>query len=144
MRYSLQRMLVAMTLASVYAGVAFGAPHLLAVLLLGIANGLMPAVYAGGVIYSRRSWRAFWIGTAACGMLPSLLATWVYLQLLFDFELDDWTRLLDRSDDAGLLVLRIYTVAIQLLPLLGGVACVLMRSLFKPQRSIMPESGVTE
>lgn len=141
MRYSMRRLLIAMTLASIYAGVAFGSPPRLALVLLGLLSFVMPAIYVGGVVYSRRNWRAFWIGTAVCGFIPTLYVDWFVVVFSLEFDEDFWFQLFSRSESSDFVMGVVMLVVAQTLPCLGGLACVVMRRLFKSQRMIMPTTS---
>lgn len=138
MRYSMRRLLVGMTLASIYAAIAFAAPPRLALLLLGLLSFVMPAIYASGVIYSRHGWRAFWIGTAACGVIPALWADWLMADVFFTLQTEFFTKILDVTDDSRASEARLTLVFAQVLPLLGGMTGVVMRLAFQPHQ---PESS---
>ncbi len=129
MRFTVRHLLITMAVSSVYLALMFALPGVLSACLLTLLSFLAPAIYMGGVIYSRRAWRAFWIGTMTCGMVPAIVSAYYGIAMVFE----DWRGLFD-GDRAFCYIL----AACQLLPFLGGVAVVTMRRFYKPTRSIMP------
>ncbi len=75
MQFSLRALFVALTLAAVYCGVLFGLPTSIGNRFVSLFSIFLPAVIIGGVVYSRETWRAFWIGCAVGGVPLFLYAS---------------------------------------------------------------------
>lgn len=140
MRFSLLKLLIITTAVSIYAAAVFALPWLLGLLVLGGITFIMPGMYAGGILYSRKYWKAFWVGCGVSGVVPTLVGYWYIMSMVFDIE---WQDLIERGNEEQRLLLGILAL-LQLFPLLGGLAAVAMRRIYKASRSIMPPSYVAD
>lgn len=135
-RYSLLKLLALTTAVAIYVAAVFALPWMLSLLVLGCITFAQPAMYAAGILYSRKYWKAFWIGCTACGIAPALIANWYVLTMLVEFSLDE---LFTQGDDEKRLLLVVIAV-FQVAPVLGGLTAVAMRRIYKSSRSFLPPS----
>ena len=83
MQFSLRAFLIFVGLFSIYCGLTFALPVALSLLGLTLLTFLFPPVIVGGIIYSRGSTRAFWIGCAASGFIPLIVALYMGFTVTF-------------------------------------------------------------
>jgi hypothetical protein len=77
MQFSLRAFLIFVGLFSAYCGLTFALPVALSTLGLTLLTFLFPPIIVGGIIYSRGTLRAFWIGCAASGFIPLIVALYL-------------------------------------------------------------------
>jgi hypothetical protein len=97
MQFSLRAFLIFVGLSCIYLAVTFALPVVLSLLGLTLLTFFFPPLIVGGVIYGRGAMRAFWIGCAASGFIPLIVALYlgisVTIAALSDIsELDDGGR----------------------------------------------------
>ena len=126
MKFSMRSLILLLTAASIYVAIVFALPDYLSYLLLALGTLFTPAVVIGGLVYSRRNWRAFWCGYGATALMPLLYFGFVSSMMMGYGAFD--------GEEARTMC---YVLAgIQLLPIFGGLATVAMRRIFKSQRGI--------
>lgn len=83
MQFSLRAFLIFVGLFSVYCGLTFALPVALSMLGLTLLTFFIPPLIVGGIIYSRGAMRAFWIGCAASGFIPLIVALYLGVSVTF-------------------------------------------------------------
>lgn len=81
MQFSLRAFLIFVGLFSVYCGLTFALPVALSLLGLTLLTFLCPPVIVGGIMYGRGAMRAFWIGCAASGFIPLIVALYLGISM---------------------------------------------------------------
>ena len=139
MTFSLKTLFLASTLVCLYVATVFAMPAGLALLLLAFLQFLLPAVCVAGILYSRRGWKAFWIGTAIGGGLPMLVWPWLLLMIAMDTGFADFWSDLFSYDVEYMIRDSVYMIAIvQTVTLCCGVAAAATRRVFRSSRTIVP------
>ncbi|WP_442481253.1 hypothetical protein [Aeoliella sp. SH292] len=136
MRFSLLKLLVLTTAVAVYAAAVFALPWGIGLLVLASVLLITPALFVGGVLYSRGCWRPFWIGCGASGIGPTIIGYLLLTAVLFDIS---WSDLFDQGDGDQRLFLGVLAFC-QLSPIAGGLVALTMHRIHERSRSIMPPS----
>ena len=127
MRFSLRFLIVVTAIIAVYCGLVWGVPTAVGLILLSLLTTFIPPLIVGGIIYGRGTARAFWIGCAASGFIPFLVAAFYSFQWSF-VRMDGINEL---GDEGWILTL---TMAIcHALVFANGLIVVLSKWLYAPK-----------
>ena len=136
MQFNIRTLLGLMVVASVFCGIVFAAPPVVATPILIGLLWITPSLWINGIIYGRGAWRPFFIGGTIAGLGPHLGA--LYYSAMVAVALldgDGWDELLATNDRLA----NLYIAAIFLFPgvfaLLGGLTGVWTWWMFQPAKS---------
>ena len=136
MQFNIRALLGLMVAASVFCGIVFAAPPIVATPILVGILWISPSLWINGIIYGRGPWRPFFIGGTIAGLVPHLGA--LYYSVMVAAELLDgsgWAELLATNDRLS----NLYVAAIFLFPgvfaLLGGLVGVWTWWMFQPAKA---------
>jgi hypothetical protein len=121
MQFNIRTLLALMVVASVFCGIVFAAPPIVATPILIGLLWITPSLWINGIIYGRGAWRPFFIGGTIAGLGPHLGAVYytamVAVQLL---DSNGWTELLEGDRLTNLMVAAVFLFP-GVFALLGGL-----------------------
>ena len=100
MRFTLWGLFLFISALGVYLAMAFATPPVVSIISLTALTYVMGPVAVTGVVYDRGYARTFWIGCAAGGAFPYLIALYHSLTLLL-FAFEGWGELGEVSAEDG-------------------------------------------
>jgi hypothetical protein len=135
MQFNIRTLLAITAAVSIFCGLVFAAPPLVATPILIAVLWISPSLWINGIIYGRGAWRPFFIGGTIAGFGPHLgalyYAVMVVAQLL---DGDGWAELLEGDRWTNL-----HIAAVFLFPgvfaLLGGLVGVWTWWMFQPEKT---------
>ena len=135
MQFNIRTLLAIMVVVSVFCGIVFAAPPVVATpILIGIL-WITPSLWINGVIYGRGAWRPFFIGGIMAGLGPHLGA--VYYTVMVAVQLLDsngWTELFEGDRMTNLMIAAIFLFP-GVFALLGGLTGVWTWWMLQPART---------
>lgn len=125
MQFSLRTLFIFVSLSAVFCGIVFSLPIAGSIIVLTLLTSLLPALVTGGIIYGRNAVRAFWIGSAVTGLIPSIVAIFsgymVCIEMLFN------RPPLSRVDEDMRWIVGIITACFLLIFFSGGAIVIAVR-----------------
>ena len=121
MQFNIRTLLAIMVVVSVFCGIVFAAPPVVAIPILIGLLWITPSLWINGIIYGRGGWRPFFIGGTIAGFGPHLGA--LYYTVMVAVQLLDsgaWTELSEGNRLTTLMVAAVFLFP-GLFALLGGL-----------------------
>ena len=135
MQFNIRTLLAIMVVVSLFCGIVFAAPPVVATpILIGIL-WITPSLWINGAIYGRGAWRPFFIGGIIAGLGPHLGALYytvmVAVQLL---DSNGWTELFEGDRMTNLMIAAIFLFP-GVFALLGGLTGVWTWWMLQPAKN---------
>ncbi len=135
MQFNIRTLLAITAAVSIFCGLVFAAPPIVATPVLIGLLWISPSLWINGIIYGRGGWRPFFIGGTIAGLGPHLGAVYytamVAVQLL---DSNGWTELSTGNRLTNLMVAAVFVFP-GVFSFLGGLVGVWTWWMFQPVKS---------
>ena len=135
MQFNIRTLLAITAAVSIFCGLVFAAPPIVATPILIGLLWISPSLWINGIIYGRGGWRPFFIGGTIAGLGPHLGA--LYYTLMVAMQLlggDGWDELFATNDRLANLSIAAIFLFPGVFALLGGLTGVWTWWMFQPAK----------
>ncbi len=125
MQFQIRTLIVVIAVVAVLCALTFATPRIIALPLLCSIVWILPSLWISGIVFGRGAWRSFFIGGAAAGSVPYLIAIYysinVVLSLLSESDTYALYQLSSISEPWPNLAISIVFLAPVIFAALGGL-----------------------
>jgi len=136
MQFNIRALLGLMVAVSVFCGIVFAAPPIVATPILVSILWISPSLWINGIIYGRGAWRPFFIGGTIAGLVPHLASLYFSVAVVATlFEGGGMTGLFEMNGHSPNLNAAAAFLAPGPFALLGGLTGVWTWWMFQPAKT---------